>query len=508
MKTENLSKYKTFRNFCNTNAEVALHSAQLLINQNANHIIFHLSVLALEEIGKIFICFQNLSVNENIDGEKSKIPIDDHVKKLFWAIWGPSFMEEKITKQQLDSNKDMATKLHDRRLDVLYTDLLDNCTLSEKITDEEAIGCFRFAKARLEISKVEGEIEENDNAQIEMAWFMEATDNKIKRAFIFSDESQKKLIEFANVREWIFWLKNHFEIEEKQLKELLQKELKRSFDAGKDKVVPKWKMKFKIISQSHSIRQNVLNSFNQKFKGLELSKGGDNHTLIIEITFGNYITADGLWHHGLVFSKLFVSALNIATNGLFYWNIIVDTDKYYERVFDIENKQQLSAKLPNAFKINWEEKQLVLTEDHLVVTKIMFEYFSSIYNTSDFEPINYYITALGMFAKTDIHLALEKESFDFYYKSFITALKANEVFKPEENIKEVGYRQIEGMLKGREEYDKVMDLANDMTDKNENAYQSVTLTEVIGIKMYAGKYLLTLAIRKLNNDKTLRLSME
>ena len=227
MKKENLIKYKTFRNLCLENSEDALRSAELLLNKKANHIVFHLSVLALEEIGKIFISFQNFNSDDSNKEEKIKIPLDDHIKKLFWAIWGPSFMKEKITQKQLDEIKDVATKLHDRRLDVLYTDVLDTCKLSEKITNDEVEAFVKFTKARLDLSKVEGDIDENYELSVEMAWFMKTTDIPHKRIFIFGNNSQDKLIEFGDVSKWIMWLKEHFEKEENSLKEILHDEKKK-----------------------------------------------------------------------------------------------------------------------------------------------------------------------------------------------------------------------------------------------------------------------------------------
>jgi AbiV family abortive infection protein len=55
--SEKIAQYNTFRKLCLINAESAINSAELLINKDANHIVYHLLVLVIEEVGKIFVGF-------------------------------------------------------------------------------------------------------------------------------------------------------------------------------------------------------------------------------------------------------------------------------------------------------------------------------------------------------------------------------------------------------------------------------------------------------------------
>jgi AbiV family abortive infection protein len=89
MKKEELEKFNLFREQCLINAEDAIRTAEELKNKSVNHVAFHLVVFCLEESGKIFIGWYQLSSKETWGKEPHKIPFDDHVKKLFWAIWGP-----------------------------------------------------------------------------------------------------------------------------------------------------------------------------------------------------------------------------------------------------------------------------------------------------------------------------------------------------------------------------------------------------------------------------------
>ena len=82
MTDEVLKQYNKFRNLCLKNAENALTVAESLMGRNSNHIAYHLTVLGLEEIGKIFLGWCILNQEENWGKEQPSIPIDDHVKKL------------------------------------------------------------------------------------------------------------------------------------------------------------------------------------------------------------------------------------------------------------------------------------------------------------------------------------------------------------------------------------------------------------------------------------------
>src|SRR5207237_480419 len=113
-----------------------------------------------------------------------------------------------------------------RRLESLYTDLIDTNISSTKVSDTEVDSIVGFAKAHLEIAKTEGEVNEELRITDDMDWFINATDILSKRAFIFGNQSQEKLIELGDVAEWISWLKKHFDKEAETLKELLLKEIR------------------------------------------------------------------------------------------------------------------------------------------------------------------------------------------------------------------------------------------------------------------------------------------
>ena len=145
---------------CFVNAEELLRAASLLLEQGgAPRLAYHLALLALEEIGKSRI----LGMRVVSDRHGQEMPgfidraLDDHVRKLFWAIWGPSMGEEIITVQQIQENLGLAMRLHEKRIAGLYVDRLEGGEVALPtgvITSEETTALLTFVNAGLEIARV------------------------------------------------------------------------------------------------------------------------------------------------------------------------------------------------------------------------------------------------------------------------------------------------------------------------------------------------------------------
>jgi len=505
MNDQDRIRFNAFRELCLRNAEDFIKTAESLLNKDVNHIVFQLSVFGLEEIGKIFLGWYQMSAEESWDKEHYDIPLDDHIKKLFWAIWGPSFANEKFTKEQMDEIQGMASKLHNKRLDVMYTELTDTVPSSAKISDSEAGTYVRMALARLKLAKIEGSADTRLSTEQEQdsKWFTKATDNSVRRKYIFSNYSQEKLIEFGNVQDWIEWLKKHFNEEERELSVLLEEEIQRVSEQGDDKSYdPKWRIRFTLNTPSHSIRANIVNKFSLKSPHIKFAKGGDNHTLLVDIILDKKTNVVGLWSHGWSFSNLLVASLNVGTNGLFYWNIPKDVDQYYDTIWDIENNRQLSAKLETSLQLDWSSKKLVLAEKELAITFIVFGYFSRLFGNPEFEPVNDYITALGMLAKSDMHLRLEDQCFLRFFLAFEKAIVMNENCSAD-SIKEVGYKLLENVITERTEFDAIIDKGLELQNGQGKTSLPISLTDIIGIKQYIGIYFIILAHKEFRSNKGL-----
>ena len=505
---EKHARFNAFRRLCLINADAALQSAELLAGKNANHIAYHLTVLALEEIGKIFVGFREFLKEEEWSRESVNFGFDDHVKKLFLAIWGPSIGKEIITKEQWEENQGMASSLHQRRLESLYTSLSDTRPASAKISDEDIASLISFAQARLQLAQVEGEIVETPEENPDMDWLSEANKDPVKRNYIFGQESQHKLLELENPKAWVAWLRDHYRKQERALMELIEKEKNRTITTDPEKFIPKWKIKIKLITPSHSIRQQVLDGFNKTDTLLKLSKGGDPHTLLVEFTLPNSVTVDTLWQQGWFLSKFYVGALNIGTNGFFYWNAVLDTEKYYEKIQDVENKHLLEARLQSGLKLNWEARKMLVNINHLHVSKIVFDYFVQIRDKTLFRAVDKYLGALALLAKSDLHARFEVEIFNLFFVSLQQAIPpADSVDSPAGMINFL-FPQLEKMIKTRAEFERIITLGWQLQHEPAQITAPITLAEVILMKQYSGFYFMTLAVRKLHQDDSLSLILE
>jgi len=100
---------QTIRTLCLKNAEDLVNSAKNLLGTNVDHICYHLAALALEEIGKAELMQSKFHLDKYRDTEEQYRPdTEDHVKKLFWAIWGMAWLTGKVSKEEIESGRGAA----------------------------------------------------------------------------------------------------------------------------------------------------------------------------------------------------------------------------------------------------------------------------------------------------------------------------------------------------------------------------------------------------------------
>lgn len=501
MTTEDIRKYNEWRKLCLANARDALRAAEALLGKHLNHIVCQLSVLVLEEVGKIYVQWFNISSEDSWEKNKKNIPLDDHIKKLFWAFWWPTLTRARITQDRVDNLNKVASSMHDRRLAIMYTDTDDTEILADKVSEAEATTFYNAAKARLEFAEMDGDLKEDAKPSEGLQWLMQTMNHPERRSFVFGATSQDKLIELESPATWIEWMKEHFQKEEDEAQRLAAMELTRKSHTGKEK----WRIKIRIVSQSHSIRQNILNEFNKTSEYIKLTQGDDNKTLFIEFIFDDEVNVSHVWNLGWLSSKHYVAALNIATNGLLYWHAAADLDKYYEQIRDVESKKNVLLTMTPALKLGWSDRKSLLSTLHLNTSLMVLHYISSITKRREAQFIESYTAGLAMFARSDIHLRMEASSFMQFYESFKQAVLFGQNCKEDELIA-IGYEQLEGMITDKDHYVQLMTLAAAST--GENIPEPVDLADVVLMKQYAGSYIMTMAARWASGKNDIRLKVE
>lgn len=327
---------------CLGNAEKLLEAAKLVAKPGSNHIAYHLTVLALEEIGKSSLIFVDslrmppLSVG---DGEARPSPadwIEDHERKIFWAIWLADFGHE-LDWRTIPKHMELAKHIHAERLRALYFDPRDPDAQKE-FTDDMATSLIKFAEIRLNMEQAKIYRELNDEQKTNLQWFFLATDSEELRPFVFSKSSMEKQIEFKDDRDgWIKWLRKTIDDSHQAAINLTNQEMQRTRPDGDEGYEDKWLFKIRLKSWSHSIRPNQLTRWNEHVEKIKLFHTSDKSELIVQFTMPESITMQTMWGAGMHNCVVFVSALNIATNGFFWWYLPAFVSKFYETLTDIES---------------------------------------------------------------------------------------------------------------------------------------------------------------------------
>lgn len=155
MKTKNTYiKYRKVRTLCLKNAGDLIKAANQIADKNLQHIQFHLSTLALEEIGKgELIEMASIAKLNHRDTVFEESSMENHIRKLYWAFWGPSFSKKVMTKKEIEDLQGLAKSIHLKRLDTLYVKSDDSSEPKNKVSQNEANEIMKLAEVRLAMEK-------------------------------------------------------------------------------------------------------------------------------------------------------------------------------------------------------------------------------------------------------------------------------------------------------------------------------------------------------------------
>src|ERR1700712_3442747 len=84
-----------------------------------HHIVYHLSLLALEEVGKASMLSARMISHPGLDSSWIERSLDNHRRKLQWAVWSPV---TRIDPSDFEAAREFAERAHALRLASLYVD--------------------------------------------------------------------------------------------------------------------------------------------------------------------------------------------------------------------------------------------------------------------------------------------------------------------------------------------------------------------------------------------------
>jgi AbiV family abortive infection protein len=276
------------RQLCLDHAGDLIASAERLLPDEGGYpnIAYHLAILAMEEIGKAGMLGARAVVKGALNSNWMDKRLDNHVWKLMWGVWSPS-LSGKIDPQAFQEARQFAESTHERRMAGLYVDYSEDGVSvppRDAVRREHATSLLNLAKASLELEAAKGTPAPNEDRE-ELDWFLATVNDEIGHQRLFSQPFIKKYEEFdGDTRAWVRWARGEFQKVTDEEKAHLQRELSRQASApGKGR--PKWLMKVRLQTPSHSIRQKTLNLWNEKIDAVKLmAVGNKSNDLILEMT--------------------------------------------------------------------------------------------------------------------------------------------------------------------------------------------------------------------------------
>ena len=477
---------------CIKNAEELLNAAKQLPPGTA-HIAYHLATLALEEIGKSSMIFiSSLRDSRDQDERKQLVDwIDDHERKLFWAIWSPLFDKESPWRG-IQQAMEIGKHIHATRLATLYVDPKDP-DARLRISGNELQILTGLTENRLELEKLKKTRELTQEEKSDLDWFLLASENPQLRPIIFSKGSMEKQAECDNRNEptgWIHWLRAAIEESNRLSEELTRKEMNRVPPEGEEGYEDKWEITIRLKSWSHSIRPKQLKEWNNGVDKIKLFTTADKRELLVKFIAPKKLQAQMVWYGGQQSAYLLVVALNIGTNGFFWWYVPSFVSRYAEKVRDLEEKAEVVIERVPQLVLSW--GNLVLTSEHLNSVGIVFSHMARIHDPTRQAPYTRYFRALALMAKNDIFFQFEGNILVEFYLVMREAMMAYGHWDgKDETLSQAVDEVFQALSAGGEFTGMVKDLiqAAELTRQGTNKTRPITLEDVAKMKVVCDAYL-------------------
>jgi AbiV family abortive infection protein len=495
MNSVNLEAVTLLFRKCLANAEALLDSAKDCSAKKRNHIAFHLGVLALEEIGKAAMLlahrvYPRVVQGEELDESKLSDEIADHKKKLFWAMLTPSFDRGIFTPEEFVDLKEIANDIHFRRIASLYTNV-DQVPPEVEISDDELARIIDLVESRLNLEKLHDVRQLDSDAQQLLDWFTKALADPSLQRFVLSEQSRQKLGELTgNSRKWMSWLHEEVTTGEAKAKELMENEINRAAPTGALAYKPKWRLKIKLHTLSHSIRPKELNAWNGQVRWIKLYPTAKKTELLVDFLLPAKIPVAELWQTGIQICSIFAVSLNIATAGYFWWYLPEFVSHFYEEIVDVDTKANLAVGYKSLEMAN--SKRTALKAQELHTTGMILTYLMAWATKDQSLAFSRYSQGIALLSKNDVFGDFTGQAMVHFAHAFRMALESfgdwggvSEDFEQAVAASMDKLWNEPGMLA---EFKSLMEAA-DALEKGQPPSRRITLDEAIKLKAFCGAYL-------------------
>jgi AbiV family abortive infection protein len=407
------------RQLCLNQADGFIRAAELLDSAGFPHIVYHLSLLALEEVGKASILAARMIKHADLDGGWIERSLDNHRRKLLWAVWTPML---RIDPAGFEEARQFAERAHAMRLASLYVDAkadLTDLPPSEQVRSEDAGRALSLARARLNYER-ERETSSGDVDEL-TEWFLDTiADPDRSRQLLSGPFFAQYEAMGGDARAWASWARDEIARLERENRQVLEAELARP-GSPKASAKPRWRANISVYTPSHSLRSKVLARWNDKIESAQLLWSEKKDQFTLQITLHDNEPLPSLAGRLNSLAKLVVACLNIGTIGYFWFERPGFDRKMFKEIRDLELNRSMEIARGGSF---WDDGRAVaLTDEHIDRAIRCMMAFAPM-SDADAEPIfGPYLHGLALTAKSDTFYSFDALSRRAFGASLAGALR-------------------------------------------------------------------------------------
>jgi AbiV family abortive infection protein len=383
------------------------------------HIVYHLSLLALEEVGKASMLGARMVGHKSLDGTWIERSLDNHKRKLQWAVWSPLV---RIDPADFEAAKQFAVRAHAMRLASLYVDPnaeLTDLPPSDLVQPEDAVKALRLARQRLEDERAGGT--RTSEADELTEWFLDTMADPERSRIILSPPFIAKYEELnGDSREWVRWMREEMERQDREMTALAEEELKRPA-AAKGAEKPRWRANVTVYTPSHSVRAKVLTRWNERFDHVQLLWAEKKDRFTLQITLHDNLPLSSLHGRLASLAKLVLACLNIATIGYFWFEPPGFEQEMFKNVRDLERDLGINIGVRESF---WGTGRAVAMTDEMIDRAMTCMMAFLPLSEEEAEPIfSHYFHGLAFIAKSDVYYNFDQLARNAFIFSLFGALR-------------------------------------------------------------------------------------
>jgi AbiV family abortive infection protein len=484
-------KLTRVRRLCLEQAQSFVEAAEHLGEARWPHLVYHLSLLALEEVGKASMLSAQMLSHAGVDRSWLERSMDSHRRKLQWAVWSPL---TRIDPGDFEAARQFAERAHALRLASLYVDAkaeLTDLPPKEQVSPKDAADALALARARLDAEQGQG----TPTGEIEdlTAWFLDTMDDAEEARLILSRGFIAKFEEMGgDARVWALWAREEMSRLDREAREALEVELAKP-GVAKEVSKPRWRANAIVFTPSHSLRPKVLAKWNEKIRSVQLLWTGKKDQLTLQVTLKDNEPLPTLSGRLSSLSKLVVACLNIGSIGYFWFERPGFEKQLFSDVQDLELRRPMQFGPTGSF---WGDGRAVALNDEHIEHAIRCMMAFAPLPDSEAEPIfKPYLDGLAMVAKSDIFYSFDALARIAFIRSLAAALRRYGTWSGEssdfERAFHVGFEPFMPEREHREQMFQALTPSGDSTE--------TSLDNLRSAKQLADLYLLHLSHRLWRN---------